>query len=51
MLKILSAEMMELLENGADDEKYVIFKQDDLFSESFPLMKGKAGFLFVCNMR
>ncbi|XP_055379108.1 kelch-like protein 18 [Condylostylus longicornis] len=30
---------MDLLENGADDEKYVIFKQDDLFSESFPLMK------------
>lgn len=22
-----------------DDEKYVIFKQDDLFSESFPIMK------------
>lgn len=30
---------MELNENSPDDEKYVLFKQDDLFSESFPLMK------------
>lgn len=30
---------MELAENGLDDEKYVLFKQDDLFVESFPLMK------------
>lgn len=22
--------------SGADDDKYVIFKQDDLFGESFP---------------
>lgn len=25
--------------NGIDSDKYVIFKQDDLHSESFPLMK------------
>lgn len=32
--------IMELKDsNGADDDRYVIFKQDDLFSESFPLMK------------
>lgn len=24
---------------SSDDEKYVIYKQDDLFSDSFPLMK------------
>lgn len=31
---------MELKDSsGVDDDKYVIFKQDDLFSESFPLMK------------
>lgn len=31
---------MELKDSsGADDDKYVIFKQDDLFAESFPLMK------------
>ena len=31
---------MELKDSsGGGDEKYVIFKQDDLFAESFPLMK------------
>lgn len=32
---------MELKDSsgGADDDRYVIFKQDDLFAESFPLMK------------
>lgn len=25
--------------DGYDDEKYIIFKQDDLSSESFPVMK------------
>lgn len=31
---------MELKDSsGVDDDKYVIFKQDDLFAESFPLMK------------
>lgn len=24
---------------GNEDERYVIFKQEDLFAESFPLMK------------
>ncbi|XP_037923968.1 kelch-like protein 18 isoform X1 [Hermetia illucens] len=37
LLEKISA--MELAENGLDDEKYVLFKQDDLFVESFPLMK------------
>lgn len=31
---------MELMDcSGTDDDKYVLFKQDDLFAESFPLMK------------
>lgn len=27
------------LKDGVEDEKYVLFKQEDLFAESFPLMK------------
>lgn len=31
--------MMDGNEKGSTDDKYVLFKQDDLFSESFPLMR------------
>lgn len=31
---------MDITESSlADDDKYVLFKQDDLFSEGFPVMK------------